>query len=214
MSKISIIDIKNIEKYYDDCIVLDKISIKIEEGDMIALTGPSGKGKSTLLNIIGLLENFDAGEYTIVGEKNVKPNTIKSNRLIRDNIGYIFQNFALVENETVEYNLNIAMKYTKYSKKEKKKLIVEALRTVQLESKLKERVYKLSGGEQQRVAIARVILKPSKIVIADEPTGSLDYKNRDIIMKLIIDLNKQGKTVIIATHDPYVIDACDKVLEL
>ncbi len=210
----NIVELINIEKSYDNNVILDEISITIEEGEMVALTGESGRGKSTLLNVIGLIEDYDYGEYSIVGKKNIKPNTLKARRIIRNNIGYIFQNYALIETETVEYNLNIALKYTKYKKKEKRKLISDTLKVVNLESKLKEKVFKLSGGEQQRIAIARVMLKPSRIIIADEPTGSLDNKNRDIVMELIKNLNKEGKTVIIATHDPYVISKCNKVIEL
>ena len=210
----SIIELKNIEKSYGDSIILKKFSLIIKEKEMIALTGQSGTGKSTLLNIIGLLEDFDGGEYILCGEKNINPNTSKSSKLIRDNIGYIFQNFALIENETVEYNLNLALKYVKLSRKNKKELILQTLETVGLTSKFKEKVYKLSGGEQQRIAIARVILKPSKIILADEPTGSLDQKNRDIIMGLIENLNNEGKTVIIASHDSHVINRCERIIEL
>ncbi len=210
----NIIELKNIEKSYEESNILNKFSLVIKEKEMVALTGQSGTGKSTLLNIIGLLENFDNGEYTLCGKRNIKPNTSKSNKIIRDHIGYIFQNFALIENETVEYNLSLALKYVKLSTKHKKSLILETLKTVGLPSKLKEKVYKLSGGEQQRIAIARVILKPSKIILADEPTGSLDQKNRDIIMHLIENLNKEGKTVIIASHDSYVVNRCNRVIEL
>lgn len=210
----SIIELKNIEKSYEDSILFNKFSLIIEEKEMVALTGQSGAGKSTLLNIIGLLERFDNGDYVLCGEKNIKPNTSKSSKLIRDNIGYIFQNFALIENETVEYNLNIALKYVKLSTKRKKELIWQTLKTVNLTSKFKEKVFKLSGGEQQRIAIARVILKPSKIILADEPTGSLDQKNRDIIMDLIENLNDAGKTVIIASHDTSVINRCKRIIEL
>lgn len=210
----SIIELRNIEKNYEENVIFNNFSLNIEENEMVALTGKSGRGKSTLLNIIGLLEESDGGDYILCGEKNIKPNSFKSTKMIRNNIGYIFQNFALIETETVEYNLLLALKYVQCSKKNKKILIENALETVGLKSKLKEYIYKLSGGEQQRIAIARVMLKPSKIILADEPTGSLDEENRDIIMSLMKEINRSGKTIIIASHDPYVISKCDRIVEL
>lgn len=177
----SIIELKNIEKKYGEKKVLDNISLEINEGDLVAITGESGKGKSTILNIVGLLEIPDGGQVSICGEANIKPNSSKASKMLRSNISHLFQNFALIDEETVDNNLLVALKYVKLSKKEKANKINEALKRVGLEGFEKRRIYELSGGEQQRVAIARVMLKPSKIVLADEPTGSLDETNRDKI---------------------------------
>lgn len=123
----------------------------------------------------------------------------------------IFQNFALIDKETVLYNLKIALKYVTGNKKEK---IVNALSLVGLDGFEDKKIYQLSGGEQQRVALARILLKPSKIVLADEPTGSLDSHNRDIVMEMLHKLQKQGKTIVIVTHDGNVAEQCDRIIEL
>lgn len=208
-----IIELKAISKSYDKNII-NNLSIKIKENEMVAIVGQSGKGKSTLLNIIGLLENADSGEVIIDDRKNIKANSNEATKIIREKISYLFQNFALVEQETVYENLKIALKYVKISNNEKEKLIKSALKSVDLEGYEKRKIFELSGGEQQRVAIARVILKPSKIVLADEPTGSLDSKNRDKVLELLKKMNKDGKTIVIVTHDNQLASNCDRSIEL
>ena len=134
--------------------------------------------------------------------------------LIRTKIGYLFQNFALIDTETVLYNLMIAMKYTKYTKSEKIKRISDSLAAVNLSGYEKKLIYTLSGGEQQRVAVARLMLKPSEIILADEPTGSLDSENRNEIITLLKRLNNDGKTVIVVSHDEYVVKMADRIIEI
>lgn len=209
----TIIELKEVCKNYDKKI-LDKLSLKIEENEMVAIVGKSGKGKSTLLNVIGLLEPINSGEIIIDGHKNIKPNSIESTKMMRNEISYLFQNFALIDQETVYENLDIALKYIKTNKKEKKELIINALKTVGLEGYEKRKIFELSGGEQQRVAIARIILKPSKIILADEPTGSLDIENRNKVIQLLRKLNKNGKSIVIVTHDMEVANNCDRIIEL
>ncbi|GKX68988.1 ABC transporter ATP-binding protein [Inconstantimicrobium mannanitabidum] len=208
-----VIELKNVSKSYDKKI-LNNLSIKIEENEIVAIVGESGKGKSTLLNIIGLLEDADSGEVIIDNEKSIKINSSKATKIIREKISYLFQNFALIEQETVFENLEIALKYVKLKKADKIDLIKSALKSVDLEGYEKRKIYELSGGEQQRVAMARVVLKPSKIVLADEPTGSLDCNNRNKIMSLLKQLNKKGKTIVIVTHDREVANSCDRIIEL
>lgn len=209
----TIIELKEVCKNYDKKI-LDKLSLKIEENEMVAIVGKSGKGKSTLLNVIGLLEPINSGEIIIDGHKNIKPNSIESTKMMRNEISYLFQNFALIDQETVYENLDIALKYIKTNKKEKRELIINALKTVGLEGYEKRKIFELSGGEQQRVAIARIILKPSKIILADEPTGSLDIENRNKVIQLLRKLNKNGKSIVIVTHDMEVANNCDRIIEL
>lgn len=157
-----IIELKNINKFYGDHKILSDFSLSIDKGEMVAITGPSGYGKSTILNIIGLLENFDSGEYIIDNKKNIRANSRKAIKILREDINYLFQNFALIDEETVDYNLKLALRYVKASNVDKEKLIKNALKDVGLQDYLNRKIYELSGGEQQRVAIARCILKPAK----------------------------------------------------
>ncbi len=210
----AIIQLNNITKAYGRKTILDKYNLHINEGEFVALMGVSGKGKSTILNIMGLLEHFDEGEIVIDGMKNIKPNTGKANKMLREKISYLFQNFALVDDETVEYNLSLAQKYVAGNKKEKRNNMKAALGKVGLEGFEKRKIYELSGGEQQRVAVARIMLKPSKIILADEPTGSLDEENRDMVIGLLKAINKDGKTIVLVTHDHHVAGECSRIVSL
>lgn len=208
------IELINISKSFENKKIFDNFSLHIEDNEMVAITGPSGSGKTTLLNIIGLLESFDSGNIIIDGQKNIYPNTTISNKIIRDKICYLFQNFALVDDETVDYNLELALKYRKENKKEKLILKQNALKKVGLDGFLKKKIYTLSGGEQQRVSIARAILKPNKIILADEPTGSLDESNKLKIIDLLYYLKSTGKTIVIVTHDTYLSECCDRTIKI
>lgn len=210
----TVVQLKNITKKYGEKVIFRGFSLDIQERDFIALMGPSGCGKSTLLNVIGLLEDFDEGDLVIYDYINIKPNSTKANMLLRYNISYLFQNFALVDDETVLYNLDIALRYVKASRKQKKLKITEALDYTGLHGFEKRHIYELSGGEQQRVAIARIMLKPCNIILADEPTGSLDEDNRNRVLDLLKSLNEQGKTIIIVTHDRFVAAQCRRVVHL
>lgn len=209
-----IIKLNDVTKSYGERKIIDNISMEIKEGEFVAIMGKSGAGKSTILNIIGLLETIDTGKVIIDGEEDIKPNSRRSTAILRKKISYLFQNFALIDEETVYYNLLIAIKYLKGSKNFKITKISEALAKVGLEGFEKRKIFELSGGEQQRVAVARIILKPSKIVLADEPTGSLDEGNRDMIINLLRMLNDKGKTVVLVTHDKSVSEHCDRVINL
>lgn len=208
------IKLENVTKTIGEKVILENLSLKINQGDLVAIVGKSGSGKSTLLNLLGLIDGDYSGYYEIFGQKNVPVNSVKSQAIIREHISYLFQNFALIDNETVEYNLMLALKYVKLSKKDKVKKIEEILERVGLSSTLHQKVSELSGGEQQRIAVARAILKPSQLLLADEPTGSLDPENRDLVLNFLLDMNKEGKTVIIVTHDAYVAEQCHRVIEL
>ncbi len=208
------IKLENVTKTIGKKVILENLSLKINQGDLVAIVGKSGSGKSTLLNLLGLIDGDYSGYYEIFGQKNVPVNSVKSQAIIREHISYLFQNFALIDNETVEYNLMLALKYVKLPKKDKVKKIEEILERVGLSSTLHQKVSELSGGEQQRIAVARAILKPSQLLLADEPTGSLDPENRDLVLNFLLDMNKEGKTVIIVTHDAYVAQQCHRVIEL
>ncbi|MCY9039704.1 ABC transporter ATP-binding protein, partial [Bacillus inaquosorum] len=192
------IELKSIFKSFDGKSVLSNFSIHIEKNEFVSIVGKSGSGKTTLLNIISLLDSPDEGEIEILGYKNPKSKEVM--KLRRENLGYIFQNYVLMDNETVLTNLLLSTAYAKDFDKNK---LSEALEMVGLDkSFLKKKVYQLSGGEQQRVAIARIILKPCDIILADEPTGNLDEYNKNIILSLFHQLKEMGKTIICVTHDP------------
>lgn len=181
---------------------------------MVAITGPSGKGKSTLLNCIGLLDKFDKGEITLDGQKVSKMSITNKMMFLRNTIGYLFQNFALIDTETVAQNMTYALTYQGLDKSEKEKAIKKALKKVGLEKKYNDSIYTLSGGEQQRVALARLTLKKATIILADEPTGSLDKKNSDRIMESLRQMQKRKTTVCIVTHDRSVVAQCDREIKL
>lgn len=208
------IELKNITKKFENKTVFANFNLQINQNEMVAIIGPSGSGKSTLLNILGLIDKVDDGDYQFEQYTNIKPNSRLAQKIIREKISYLFQNFALVEEDTVLQNLLLALKYVKQSKKEKTEIITAALQKVGLSEYLNSKIYELSGGQQQRIAVARAIIKPSELVLADEPTGSLDSKNRDEIIKLLLELNAAGKTVIVVTHDSHVAEKCHRVLEL
>ena len=210
-----IIELKKYTKKFGNKTVFENFDLSIEQGELIALTGPSGSGKTTLLNVIGLIDPLEHGSYSLANETAPKNNTRNANKVIREKISYLFQNFALVDNLTVEENLRMALRYVKKSKKEKEEDMKAALIQVGLAGYAKQKVFELSGGEQQRVSIARAIIKPSTIILADEPTGSLDPENRDEIMSILEYLNKEeGKTIVIVTHDLEIAKRCDRIVKL
>lgn len=208
-----LIELNRVGKKFGDKIVIEDFSLKIEEGVTYAITGQSGCGKSTLLNIMGGIEKATSGDVVILENKNISPRSNKARKLLRNHISYLFQNYALSDNDTVAYNLEMALLYNKEIKN-KKQAISDALKKVDLEGYEKQKVYTLSGGEQQRVAMARLLLKPTQIVLADEPTGNLDIKNRNAIFELLQELNGEGKTVVIVTHDKELAQKCDVVINL
>ncbi len=209
-----LLEIKDLRKDYGLKGIFRNISMQIHEGEMIAITGPSGCGKSTLLNIIGLIEVYDEGQLYIFGEEAPRPNSRAANQFIRKHISYLYQNYALVEYLTVEENLRMALKYVQKSNYAKIDMMKLTLESVGLYDCLTMKICELSGGEQQRVAIARAILKPCDIILADEPTGSLDDKNRDSILAILKDINKQGKTILTVTHDAEVARNCSRLIRM
>ena len=207
-----------IGKMFDGSSVFNDVNLRIEQGEMIALTGQSGSGKSTLLNILGLLQSPDRGRIRILGQSAPKPRSGKATQYLRYSIGYLFQNYALIDDATVKYNLGLALAYRpkeSSGRSNGKQLMIQSLQSVGLNAGYLDRpIHTLSGGEQQRVAIARLQLKPCSIVLADEPTGSLDERNRDGVLNLLYQLNAAGRTIIIATHDPVVVAQCGRVIAL
>lgn len=208
------IEIKKVSKTFGEKIVFTNLSYKINDGNMLAIVGKSGCGKSTLLNIIGLLDFDYTGEVLFDGKDVAMLKEKQVNQYIRNNINYLFQNYALIDNETVEYNLLLSLEYEKIPLRKKKEMISEVLESVGLPSYNNKKVYTLSGGEQQRVALARIMLKKGNIILADEPTGNLDEVNARKVMKILKELNKQGKTIIMVTHNEQLAQECDEILRL
>ena len=198
---------ENITKSFGNKILFKDFNFHIEGGEFVCFSGESGAGKTTLLNIIGLLEPIDSGKLLING-REYKTNKDKR-KFYAEEVGFLFQNFALLENKTVEQNLKIVK-----AKGDLSYRIDESLKIVGLTDKMNNKVYTLSGGEQQRIALARLILKPCNIILADEPTGSLDKRNAELVIGLLKKINSMGKTVIIVSHDEYVKDSADRIIEL
>lgn len=212
----NILNLKNIEKSFGNKVILDQFNLEIKKGESIAIIGNSGSGKSTLLNIISLIEPIDAGQI-IFDNKDIS--SIKDSKKIdflRDNIGFLFQNYALIENESVIKNVEIGLKYRKdLSNKEAKKNEVKRLLDLVGLAGFEDRlIYTLSGGEQQRIALARLIGKPSKIILADEPTGNLDNTNSEIIMEILLKEKYKGKAIIVVTHNENHLELFDRVIKL
>lgn len=178
--------------------VLKNINLEISRGDFISISGPSGSGKSTLMNILGLIEQPSGGEYYYRGKKL---NLAKDHSNLRlEGIGFVFQSYNLIPEMTSEENILLPLLYAKKSRVKLKPLV----RELQIGSLMSKRVNVLSGGEKQRVAIARALLLDPPLIIADEPTGNLDKKNRDIVLKILFRQLELGRSVLIISHDPYI----------
>ena len=205
--------LKNITKHYDTKTIFDHFNLTIEKNELVAIVGNSGSGKSTLLNIMGLLEEIEEGEI-IINHHSIS-NKKDALLLMRYDIGYMFQNNALIDDYTVKENLDIVLKYSRFNKKEKLNAVKQALTTVGLEGYENRKIYSLSGGEAQRIAFCKILLKKPKIVLCDEPTGSLDATNTKIMMDLLMEYHhSSGATVVIVTHDLDVAKLCERVIHI
>lgn len=193
---------------------LHGVSCEISDGEMVAIIGKSGAGKSTLLHILACIDSYQSGEYTIDGTlvKNLSEGQYAQIR--NEKIGIVMQDFALVEDFSALENVLIPLDFAKKKIKNKKEKALEALKAVGMGELSKKPCNKLSGGQKQRVAIARAIVNEPAMILADEPTGALDTKTSAEIMELFKRLNKEGKTVVIVTHDPKVAEQCSRVIEV
>ncbi|MCF0260443.1 MAG: putative bacteriocin export ABC transporter [Erysipelotrichaceae bacterium] len=205
------IELVNVTKKFDEHVLFDGLNCQFLEGKTYALVGQSGAGKTTLLNIIGKLETYDMGRIMVDG---IDLKTIKEKEYFLRYLSYLFQNYGLIENKTIQENLDLAFIGRKISKSEKREQMQNALKRVNLNLDLNRKIFTLSGGESQRVAIAKTILKDSPIILADEPTASVDEKNSDEIIELILELKKENKIIIVATHSPRVYQQMDEIIEI
>lgn len=209
------LQIKNISKSFGKKKIIDNFSLDLEKNEILAIVGKSGSGKSTLLNMIGLLEEYDSGEILLKEKPLPNINSKEATLIRRNEINYVFQTNALVSSKSVKDNLLIAMEYVKKSKEEKDKDIKEILEKLEILDLLDQKINTISGGEAQRVAIARCVLKPGDLILADEPTGSLDPKMSDEVFKLLLSLRDlYDKTIIIVSHDMKLANNCDRIIDI
>lgn len=215
----SILKINNLCKTFysskeNEVKALKSVNLEINHGDFIAIIGTSGSGKSTLLNILGLLDNQTSGEYFIEGTniKNLKDKELANLR--NKTFGFIVQHFALIKEFSVYDNIEVPLEYGKVKKSLRKEKIELVLKKVGLEEKIKVKTGNLSGGQCQRVAIARALVNQPKVILADEPTGALDSKTTEEIMSIFEELNKEGKTIVIITHDMKIANKCKRIISI
>lgn len=210
------IRLENICKYYskNSVTALNNVNLNINDGEMVALMGKSGSGKSTLLNIIGLLDYFSSGMYYF-NDNLIGNNKYKFNEAIRkDYFGFVVQNFALIPDRNIYYNISLPLIYRKVPKNEIRRKVLALSDTLGIRKLLKSYPYQISGGESQRAAIARALITNPKVILADEPTGSLDNENEKNILDIFSRLNSRGVTIIMATHDNTVSKSCNRVIML
>ena len=207
------IELQHIWKQFGSRIIFSDLNLNFQSGMVYALIGDSGCGKTTLLNMLAKLETFDKGEIVYKGKSLT---SLKNEEFYRNELGYLFQNFGLLESQTIRENLELGLIGKKKNKKqEKERLLLQALQAVRLDYlSLNQNIYELSGGEAQRVALAKIILKDPPLILADEPTASLDPKNSKEIMEILLELRNANRTIIIATHNPSIWKMADQVIRL
>lgn len=209
-----IVELKEITKAYGERKVLDNISLDITEGQMIAIMGRSGAGKTTLLNILGCLDKPDSGIYKFKDkEVNLKRDSEVAN-LRKDSIGFVIQNYALINQKNAYYNISVPLLCKGLSKKNIRNLVEDIAKKVGIYDLLDKHPYELSGGECQRVSIARALVRNPDIILADEPTGALDEATEKDILSIFQELNKQGITILIVTHNPEVAKVCSTLYKI
>lgn len=182
---------------------LNGVSIQINKGEFVTIMGASGCGKSTLLNIIGLLDGFDEGSYKLLDKEIKGLKEAEKSKIRKENIGFIFQNFNLIDELSVYDNIELPLLYNNVSAAERKKKVETIAERLAIGHRLKHYPQQLSGGQQQRVAVARALVTAPKVILADEPTGNLDSKNGNEVMELLTDLHAEGATILMVTHSEY-----------
>ncbi|HEL1582488.1 ABC transporter ATP-binding protein [Streptococcus suis] len=206
--KNQLIRLTNINKSYkngdQELRVLKDIDLEVEEGEFLAIMGPSGSGKSTLMNIIGLLDRSSSGNYWLEGEEVSQLSEKKLAQVRNDQIGFVFQQFFLLSKLNALQNVELPLIYAGVPANQRKKLAKRYLEKVELAERMTHLPSELSGGQKQRVAIARALVNTPAIILADEPTGALDTKTGEQIMELLTELNNEGKTIIMVTHEPEI----------
>lgn len=212
------IRLENLSKIYRtdeiETTALNDVSFQIETGEFVSIGGPSGCGKSTLLNILGLLDSPSAGKYYFVNQEVSRLGERGRTSLRRQNIGFVFQSFNLIDELTVSENVELPLLYSRTSASERRRAVNEVLEQLNITARRKHYPRQLSGGQQQRVAVARAIVARPKLILADEPTGNLDSSNGEEVMRLISDLNDDGTTVVMVTHSPVYAAQAHRTIRL
>ena len=208
----------NLKKVYRteevETTALNEVSVEIKAGEFVSIMGPSGCGKSTLLNILGLIDNPSGGEYHFLDKEVSKFSERQRSQLRKNNIGFIFQSFNLIDELTVFENVELPLIYTRVSSSERRKRVEEVLEKMNMMHRRNHFPQQLSGGQQQRVAVARAIVNNPKLILADEPTGNLDSANGNDVMKTLVHLNNEGATIIMVTHSQYCAEFGNRIIRL
>lgn len=193
---------------------LDKVTFEVKEGEFVAIMGPSGCGKSTLLNILGLLDNPTSGNYSFLDKEVSGFNEKERAKMRKSNIGFVFQNFNLIDELSVFENVELPLVYLKQSAKERKQRVEEVLERMQIMHRRNHFPLQLSGGQQQRVAVARAVVANPKLILADEPTGNLDSAHGEEVMNLLSELNNEGTTIVMVTHSQIDAQHSQRIVRL
>lgn len=213
-----VFELKNIYKDYmqgrEAVPVLKDISLTVNEGEYVAIMGPSGSGKSTLMNIIGCLDKQTKGSFVFDGTDIMQANDKKLSDIRNKKIGFVFQNFNLLPRQSALENVELPLLYAGVGKKERRQRAMEALKKVGLAERMSFKPTQLSGGQKQRVAIARAIVNKPKLLLADEPTGALDTKSGDQVMALFKELNDDGVTIVMITHEPEIAMCAKRIMHI
>jgi putative ABC transport system ATP-binding protein len=213
-----VIELEGIQKSYrigdSEFPILKGIDLDIEAGEFIALMGPSGSGKSTLMNIVGCLDRPSGGRFTLLGQDISQTSDEELARIRREELGFIFQTFNLIGRISVLKNVEIPMMLSGVARERRRSRALQLLESVSIAHRSEFSPSNISGGERQRVAIARALANDPKIIIADEPTGNLDLKNSEEVMKILSNLNRDGRTIIMVTHNPEITGNCSRVIRL
>jgi putative ABC transport system ATP-binding protein len=214
----SVISMKKISKNYEmgEAMVhaLREIDLEVEPGEFLAIVGPSGSGKSTLMNLIGCLDRPSGGEYHLDGDEVSKLNDDELAHIRNKKIGFVFQTFNLLPRTNCLHNVELPLLYSNVARRERERKALEMLTRVGLAERVYHNPNELSGGERQRVAIARALVNDPAIVLADEPTGNLDSRTGTEIMAILTELNKEGKTIVLVTHERYIADYSHRIITL
>jgi putative ABC transport system ATP-binding protein len=209
---------KNLTKVFTtqevETTALNNVNLEVQKGEFVAVMGPSGCGKSTLLHIAGMLDNPTEGEYYFMGEEVSEYSEKKRANLRKGNIGFVFQSFNLIDELTVFENIELPLLYLGVAAKDRKRRVDDSLEQLELVARRNHFPQQISGGQQQRVAVARALIANPKVILADEPTGNLDSSHGDEVMKLLVNLNENGTTVVMVTHSPAYADYANRVIHL